>query len=96
MEQIAPTAAGSIPFAPEDAECSLYHEDHAGEQCLPRATAVLCVNLTVKIAARVGFDRITWELTGAILFNSRITKTGLIWNLMKKTGYIVAGLKKQV
>ena len=96
---LAPTAAGgSFAFTPEESEQCLsnmwntYYKDLVGEYGFKDA-----FNLTFKNKVHqdgwfdvdyLGIDQ------GPILFQIENHETGLIWNIMKKNPYIIAGLKK--
>lgn len=96
---LAPTAAGgSFAFTPEESEQCLsnmwntYYKDLVGEYGFKDA-----FNLTFKNKVHqdgwfdvdyLGIDQ------GPILLQIENHETGLIWNIMKKNPYIIAGLKK--
>jgi hypothetical protein len=96
---IAPTAAGgSYPFTPELSEAALHHmwttyyADLIGEYGFKDA-----FNLTYVTEGHpngwfdmdyLGIDQ------GPILLMIENHKTGLLWNVMKRNPYIIAGLKK--
>jgi hypothetical protein len=102
---IAPTAAGgSVPFAPEIAIPALKHmRDAYGSDLFAEYGFVDAFNPTYDFPGRVPQGRVVpgrgWFDTdylgidqGPILLMIENYRTGLIWDLMKRSPYIVRGL----
>ncbi len=95
---IAPTAAGgSVPFAPEVTIPTLVHlRERFGDRLYGRYGFRDAFNLSYPGASGEGWfdDQYLAIDQGPILLMVENYRTGFVWNLLKKSPYVVAGLRR--
>jgi hypothetical protein len=95
---IAPTAVGgSVPFAPEVTIPALVHlRERFGDRLYGRYGFRDAFNLSYPDASGEGWfdDQYLAIDQGPILLMVENYRTGFVWNLLKKSPYVVAGLRR--